>query len=164
MTTILYRFYDENENLLYVGITDDFRARCYKHKLTYWWPLVHSSFLEEFESRVDAAAAEVHAIRSELPVYNHVGTKGPEAVVLPPARSTMPQPKQRDKTPRVTIAEAARIAGVSTDTIRRMIARNEIEAKRFGPRLIRVNLASIENAFTAVGRSTDWNGDTHNER
>ena len=45
-----------------------------------------------------------------------------------------------------TIAEAAERYALSSDTIRRMIARNEIEAKRFGPRLIRVNLASIEDA------------------
>ncbi|WP_168429353.1 excisionase family DNA-binding protein [Microbacterium sp. K24] len=35
---------------------------------------------------------------------------------------------------------------LSKDTIRRMITRGEIEAKRFGPRLIRVNLTSIESA------------------
>jgi len=32
---------------------------------------------------------------------------------------------------------------LSDDTVRRMIARGEIEARRFGPRLIRVNRASV---------------------
>ena len=45
-----------------------------------------------------------------------------------------------------TIADASERFKLSTDTIRRMISRGEIEAKRFGPRLIRVNLASIEAA------------------
>lgn len=46
-----------------------------------------------------------------------------------------------------TIQKAADLLDVSTDTIRRMISRGEIDARRFGPRLIRVNLASIiENA------------------
>lgn len=45
-----------------------------------------------------------------------------------------------------TISEAAKRFKLSPDTIRRMITRGEIEARRFGPRLIRVNLASIEAA------------------
>lgn len=45
-----------------------------------------------------------------------------------------------------TISEAAKRFKLSPDTIRRMISRGEIEARRFGPRLIRVNLASIEGA------------------
>lgn len=43
----------------------------------------------------------------------------------------------------VPITEASRCISVSEDTIRRMISRGEIEARRFGPRLIRVNLDSI---------------------
>jgi len=43
-----------------------------------------------------------------------------------------------------TIADASARFSLSVDTVRRMITRGEIEAKRFGPRLIRVNLTSIE--------------------
>lgn len=50
-----------------------------------------------------------------------------------------------------TIPQAAKYYQLSTDTIRRMIARGEIEAKRFGPRLIRVNLASIEATARKIG-------------
>lgn len=49
-----------------------------------------------------------------------------------------------------TIADASALFKLSPDTIRRMIGREEIEAKRFGPRLIRVNLASIESAATPL--------------
>jgi excisionase family DNA binding protein len=42
-----------------------------------------------------------------------------------------------------TIQDAAETYKVSEDTIRRMITRGEIDARRFGPRLIRVNLDSI---------------------
>lgn len=45
-----------------------------------------------------------------------------------------------------TIPEAAEHFKLSPDTIRRMISRGEIDARRFGPRLIRVNLSSIEAA------------------
>lgn len=45
-----------------------------------------------------------------------------------------------------TMDDASAQFKLSKDTIRRMITRGEIEAKRFGPRLIRVNLTSIESA------------------
>lgn len=45
-----------------------------------------------------------------------------------------------------TIAAAAAEWQVSPVTIRRMIARGEIKAERFGPRLIRVDLSSLDNA------------------
>lgn len=45
-----------------------------------------------------------------------------------------------------TIQEAAELRKVSVYTIRRMITRGQIEAERFGPRLIRVNLASLDTA------------------
>lgn len=53
-----------------------------------------------------------------------------------------------------TIQDASIYFKLSPDTVRRMISRGEIEAKRFGPRLIRVNLASIE----AAGRSLQYFG------
>lgn len=43
-----------------------------------------------------------------------------------------------------TIAQAADHFQMSTDTVRRMISRGEIEAHRFGPRLVRVRLDLIE--------------------
>lgn len=45
-----------------------------------------------------------------------------------------------------TIQDASAYYALSVKTLRRMISRGDIEAKRFGPRLIRVNLASIEAA------------------
>ena len=49
-------------------------------------------------------------------------------------------------TPWVTIELAAKHYSVSPDTIRRMITRGEIEGRRFGPRLIRVQIPSILTA------------------
>ncbi|WP_100814366.1 helix-turn-helix domain-containing protein [Microbacterium lacus] len=53
-----------------------------------------------------------------------------------------------------TLQAAAAAFQIHERTLRRMIARGEIEARRFGPRLIRVNLASIE----AAGRPLQFGG------
>lgn len=44
-----------------------------------------------------------------------------------------------------TIAQAAEMYQTSTKTIRRRIADGTLEARRFGPRLIRINPASLNN-------------------
>lgn len=49
-----------------------------------------------------------------------------------------------------TVEEAAAIRKVSPRTIRRMIAAGYIEAERFGPRLLRVNLDSVLRAGQPV--------------
>ena len=47
-----------------------------------------------------------------------------------------------------TVAEAATILSVSEKTIRRRIIDGTIDARRFGPRLIRVDLESLDNRTT----------------
>jgi excisionase family DNA binding protein len=54
----------------------------------------------------------------------------------------------------VTIQTAAAHYKCSVKTVRRWITANLIEAKRFGPRLIRVNMASVEN----MGRRLQYVG------
>ncbi len=51
-----------------------------------------------------------------------------------------------------TIDETAEYLAVSRDTIRRMISRNEIPARRFGRRLIRVDLNALDLSGTPVAR------------
>lgn len=43
-----------------------------------------------------------------------------------------------------TVSGAAERLNVSTDTVRRMIARGELKAYRYGPRLIRIDPADLE--------------------
>ncbi|WP_144881125.1 MULTISPECIES: AlpA family transcriptional regulator [Microbacterium] len=43
-----------------------------------------------------------------------------------------------------SIAEVAGDMGVSTDTVRRRITDGTIRAVKFGPRLIRIDMASVE--------------------
>ncbi len=67
----------------------------------------------------------------------------------------MPTPIHSAPEPRWgTVQDAANYFALSVDTIRRMISRGDIDARRFGPKLIRVDLASIE----AAGRPLQYRG------
>ncbi|MEU4410679.1 GIY-YIG nuclease family protein [Streptosporangium sp. NPDC023963] len=77
--TALYRFYDEDERLLYVGITDDLDTRWTTHAGNkHWWPNVARKAVEWHDNRVAAAKAERNAIIDESPLYNV--THSPEYV------------------------------------------------------------------------------------
>lgn len=57
-----------------------------------------------------------------------------------------------DESTWVTMEDAARFLGVSSKTIRRRIADGSIHAKKFGPRLVRVDKSSLERS----GRTMSW--------
>lgn len=48
--------------------------------------------------------------------------------------------------PLISIDEAAAHLGVSAKTVRRMISRGDLKAVRIGPRLIRIDAASLASA------------------
>lgn len=82
--TALYRFFDVNGRLLYIGITEQVGRRWDAHmRLKSWWPEVHRQTVEWHDSRAAAAAAEVAAITEERPRHNaRHSTQLPENVVL----------------------------------------------------------------------------------
>jgi predicted GIY-YIG superfamily endonuclease len=67
----LYRFYDENDNLLYVGITNTWYQRFHQHERKSGWfsHVTHATF-ESYESREAVEAAELVAIKTENPQFN----------------------------------------------------------------------------------------------
>jgi hypothetical protein len=72
-TTMLYRFYDGDGVLLYVGITSRHMRRWCEHAASKaWWPHVATTRVEHYPSRVDAEGAEREAIRAERPLHNVV--------------------------------------------------------------------------------------------
>jgi predicted GIY-YIG superfamily endonuclease len=72
--TTLYRLADAQGVLLYVGIAGNPGRRFEQHKKDkLWWGDVAAITLEHFQTREEAAAAELAAIRSEHPRYNIVG-------------------------------------------------------------------------------------------
>ncbi|WP_175627561.1 GIY-YIG nuclease family protein [Microbacterium sp. CSI-V] len=69
----VYRFFDEDGRLLYVGKAIDPDARRKQHEKRIWWSDVHRQEVEWFANERLALDAEDTAIRDENPVYNRVG-------------------------------------------------------------------------------------------
>lgn len=73
--TALYRFYDADGALLYVGITADLEKRWSGHQSNKaWWSDVTEKTVQWHDDRPSALAAELEAIRSEAPRYNVAGS------------------------------------------------------------------------------------------
>lgn len=69
--TVLYRFFDADGSLLYVGITKHVGQRWSWHMRNQpWWQEVHRLTAEWHDTREDASVAEIAAIKSERPAYN----------------------------------------------------------------------------------------------
>lgn len=73
--TALYRLYDPNGELLYVGVTGDLRTRFAQHAATKpWWSEVAKKTVTWHMTRGSALAAESAAIRTEQPHCNVLDT------------------------------------------------------------------------------------------
>jgi|GEM_PF-3631458 len=70
--TCVYRFYDADENLLYVGLSMNLNSRLNSHRRTEWWTDVVRCDVEWFEGREPARVAERRAILDEAPIHNRM--------------------------------------------------------------------------------------------
>lgn len=69
--TAVYRLYDRNQRLLYVGIAHDTKKRWREHARDKdWWNQVHWKTAVWHESRLGAAIEEYCAFRFENPIHN----------------------------------------------------------------------------------------------
>ncbi len=69
--TVLYRYFDAENRLLYVGISDSWSRRAEQHKRhSHWFPQMARLETEWHENRAAACAAETKAIRTESPLHN----------------------------------------------------------------------------------------------
>ena len=67
----LYRYFDSEGLLLYVGITGDNTKRQSAHKRSsFWFGEICSATFEHFDTRTEAEQAETNAITREKPMYN----------------------------------------------------------------------------------------------
>ena len=76
--TAVYRFYDADDALLYVGITNNLTIRWSEHKSKPWWRNEAYRYdVQWYSNREMAKAEEKRAIRSEFPKYNEVFRTSP---------------------------------------------------------------------------------------
>lgn len=69
--TVLYRYFGEAGDLLYIGITDEPGRRWKEHmKSQPWWASVRRQTAQWYDTRASAEVAEISAIRSERPLHN----------------------------------------------------------------------------------------------
>lgn len=83
MATVLYRAFNQSDDLLYVGISLRAAQRVHEHKkLSGWFQEVSRLEFEWFETRQSALVAEREAIKSERPKYNkhHNGKKSEQEI------------------------------------------------------------------------------------
>lgn len=71
----VYRMYDANDQLLYVGCSVAWPQRAAAHQDKPWWREVARMTLQHFEHWSDALAAESAAQASESPRHNVVGNR-----------------------------------------------------------------------------------------
>lgn len=68
---IVYRAFSKNNDLLYIGVTQNLKSRVSTHKSSKeWWGEVDRIDEESFDDRISAMKAEVVAIKLENPKYN----------------------------------------------------------------------------------------------
>jgi predicted GIY-YIG superfamily endonuclease len=83
--TALYRVFDADDMLLYIGISGDFGTRWKQHaRIQPWWGEKQRLTVEWLASRELAEAAETAAIKAEKPAHN----KRDAVTLPPPARET----------------------------------------------------------------------------
>lgn len=72
----VYRLWDVEGNLLYIGSAFDPEERCKSHQKKPWWSEVARRTEQWFSARGTAYAEEMKAIRMERPKHNQMGTPG----------------------------------------------------------------------------------------
>lgn len=71
---VVYRFYDADGALLYVGMTSDFKGRHRAHELrSPWYRFAVRHTTQDAESEDVARVVEREAIKSESPIFNGTG-------------------------------------------------------------------------------------------
>lgn len=91
---VLYRFYDAEGTLLYVGITNNLRRRCEEHRLKGWFPEIVRVHVVPCRNVEQAAEMEELAIAAGGPRYNRArrGSTGPRVVSDKPFTVRIPGP------------------------------------------------------------------------
>lgn len=88
MSYYVYRFFDKNDKLLWVGCSSDVKRRIEEHKRIRPW--MHETVrvtTEPYETYEDGRSAEARAVEAEKPKYNRFLKKAPSRIVDRKARN-----------------------------------------------------------------------------
>jgi hypothetical protein len=121
----VYRLFDADGRLLYVGCTGNLSQRLHHHRLYRpWWSEVSLTMVEHFDTKAEALATEREAIDSEGARYN-ARRSTPEKPEKPCGRPRVEHPgvyeRWRDGE---TLEEISHDYGVTRERVRQWIARD----------------------------------------
>jgi len=75
MAYFLYKIFDEKEQLVYVGMTDNIPRRFIQHRNKEWFKLMTRFESYVFESEEECREAETNEILLSNPIYNKIHNK-----------------------------------------------------------------------------------------
>lgn len=116
--TALYRHFDYEGRLLYIGVAYDPAQRWHTHARSPWRKLVDRSrtTIEWFATRELAEEAEERAIAAEKPLHNRAArTRRPSYAPI-----IIPAPPNTPVADLLTAAEVALVVGLATASVRHM--------------------------------------------
>jgi len=136
--TQLYRHFDEDGTLLYIGISLNTMSRLSQHKVASpWFEKVASVTIDHFDSRAEALKAEREAIQNENPPHN-IHHKRNEIVLEKEAIETHAAHAEKSREelllqrvlfhPIYQMGDAANALKISTKVLRALIEADEISA------------------------------------
>lgn len=129
--TSLYRFFDSNGSLLYVGISFDLPTRWVDHSSSKpWWHCVDTATIEHYPDRGTAEAAERHAIKTENPAWNvlHRSSKTASSEARP--RPKQPVAPALTPTRLIRVGQAAKmLRGITTAAVHRYAEAGLLKSK-----------------------------------
>lgn len=143
--TALYRFYAEDGELLYIGITANPKKRLAEHAASKpWWTSVARHDIAWFDNRASAASAEREAIASEGPLHNSqhaLPDLAPEVAAVfakykhdhemeRHLRGPMLELADRELKAGATVGELAKLTGLTPEVFRRRARALGVERKR----------------------------------
>lgn len=111
----VYLVYDEDDQLLYVGMTEDLDRRFMTHAASSpWWDDAHRLVTENYDSYADAANAERAAILHQGPLFN---------VRRAQLNDSLPQQRAKNVRDMKSSEEAAEALRIDRSTLSRWVKR-----------------------------------------
>lgn len=121
----LYRHFDREGKLLYVGISVNALGRLSEHRNSRWFDEIAEVKIEHFGNRNEVLQAERLAVANEKPAHNKQLRKLRSQKVLQPS-----EPKTAERR-LLTMKQLLEIVPVGRSTLKRMIKNEEFPSARY---------------------------------